>query len=399
MADRDIQIPHSIPSLIYKESNGALRGFKQDLIQEDITEIFQQSLVCSVCSGVIRDAVQSMGRTVSHSCALESFGDIDKNVQDNVIECPYKAICCNTKEIMKKHLDEYLAENIIPKQKQLLAQFKDLQDKNEELIRINADLRHKMNSSSDMNIWYITLAILLVVMNIFIIYQLENDILFGREKNQVLINENIQELPTPLSSNFEGTEHICTNEDNTSIIDLVNFSEKLELKLENSISKINDKITNIQREIQKQLDERLPAVSKYIKERNKILQGVKWTHEYIESDIIIHGPYFYLGLCRLRIHAKFGYKNNKSGLKYYVTRSSGDYDGAVNKCHIAYICHFYEHIDGTKSSILEEEKDNNLEIDDQLSIQFFHYGFNFVRTQLIRNDKVTVKIYFDTENT
>ena len=76
--------PHSIASLIYVEINERARGFKQELLSEEVTDKLQQFLFCPECKGIIREAIQSKGRTVCHNCSRDSSGDSDQNVQANV---------------------------------------------------------------------------------------------------------------------------------------------------------------------------------------------------------------------------------------------------------------------------------------------------------------------------
>ena len=511
MAEKCFFLPHSISSLIYVETDGKARGYREDLVKEGFSEISRQFLMCPECKGVIRDAVRSKGRTVCESCTTGIASDTDKNVQynvsklkcrcplsnegcnwsgvlgtvrehldscvvllvecpakcgevlqkggvvehqmrscslrlkqcdfcnqqvqsnkennhakeclnhpENVVTCPYKEIGCNTLEILRKNLDGHLKEKFVTHQDLLLTQFNCLQANNRQLNQINEELRNKLKLNNS-GVWIILLAVLAVGLAMLVTYQMEYNTRFEKNifklefDNKILIKEQalVRESMDEVSKQYERIElrfkkFIDSINKNVSDVErgLQNLFQKVsenglplehELRLGQSIKSLQYNITLFQRELQKQLDERLPAVSRYIKERDKILQGVVWTHEYIESDIILHGPKFYLGLCRLRIHAKFGYKNKKSGLSYYVTRLNGDYDGGVTNCHITYICHFYQHLDGTKSSTLDEKKDNYLEIEDQLSLSHFHYGYNFKRTELIQDDKVTVKFYLDSE--
>ena len=338
------------------------------------------------------------------------------NHPENVVACPYMKIGCNTVEVLRRNLDGHLKDNSLTHQDLLLTQLNSLQVKNTQLTKTSEELRNKLKLNSS-GLWIILLAVLAVGVAILVTYQIEYNASFEEDifklefdnriqiKEQSLMRESVNEIHKQYER-IEMRFKLFINSINKNVSDiersLQNLSEnepslEHELRIGQSFKSLKHNITVFQRELQKQLDERLPAVSRYIRERGKILQGVVWTHEYVESDIILHGPKFYLGQCRLRIHAKFGYKNNKSGLSYYVTRLSGDYDGAVTHCHVTYICHFYQHLDGTKSSTLDEEKDNYLEIEDQLSISHFHYGYNFRRTELIRDNKVTVKFYLDSE--
>ena len=107
--------PHSVHSLLYVEVSGKPRGYKRDLLREQVTDSLQQFLFCPECSGVIREAVQSKGRTVCQACTAGLSGDSDRNVQANVpllkCRCPLSLEGCGwSGEIgsIREHMDTCL---------------------------------------------------------------------------------------------------------------------------------------------------------------------------------------------------------------------------------------------------------------------------------------------------
>ena len=112
MAEKCFFTPHSISSLLYVEIDGKARGYREDLVKEEFTEIYRQFLVCPECKGLIREAVRSKGKTVCQSCSTGIASDIDKNVQDSVSKlkcrCPLSDEGCTWSGVLgavREHLD------------------------------------------------------------------------------------------------------------------------------------------------------------------------------------------------------------------------------------------------------------------------------------------------------
>ena len=91
--------PHSVPELIYVKLNSNYRGYKQELIRDEIPEGARQFLVCPKCSGIIREPRHYKEETVCQYCTTGPLGNVDQKVQSNVVElkcvCPLSNRGCN----------------------------------------------------------------------------------------------------------------------------------------------------------------------------------------------------------------------------------------------------------------------------------------------------------------
>ena len=311
------------------------------------------------------------------------------------IACPYKEIGCDTIGLLRKHLERHLKENLIGHHKLILAQFQQQQRGTVELRdRVHAMQTHRVqdtsagrrNRSVSVGILLFLFTVLTAGISVLVWYQVEN-------------NQRLERVILKLGNDMKRKElevrtiiETFANETKSRFDLMLASVEDVEVRFEQS--KHIDLLEQLQT-----VTNRLPPISRYIRERDKILQGVGWTHVWMEEEHRIDGPNFYLtGLCRLQLHVKFSQTNGRFQPRYFVTRVIGDYDEVVESCHISYFYHFYENLEtGTKSTMLGEYKGSDLGTGDLLYIHYFYYEIEFKHTGLIQKDMLTVKVYFDTE--
>ena len=132
----------------------------------------------------------------------------------------------------------------------------------------------------------------------------------------------------------------------------------------------------------------------YIQDRDETLRGVEWTHRNVGGETY-HGPIFYLGTCKLRLHV-YVYRYVRDGRRdanYYVTRLRGDHNDVSDTCHITYV-HLYtvNTRDDSRDDVNDLRVSKELKVGDEYWIN--RSFVIFVDSSL---PTVTIRIYLDLE--
>ena len=111
MAEKNLQISHSIQSLLYVEWNGNYCGYKLELISDNISGDLRDFIICSECKGVCREARQWKGKTVCGMCVSGTAGNLDEKVGNKIAilnsKCPLSENGCDWAGVlaeMERHM-------------------------------------------------------------------------------------------------------------------------------------------------------------------------------------------------------------------------------------------------------------------------------------------------------
>ena len=181
---------------------------------------------------------------------------------------------------------------------------------------------------------------------------------------------------------------------------------RLESRLELAIDDMNTMINRSLKETENTLNSyrleleatklNVLSESKYFDEMDKILHGIQWRHPWLDSNEVVQGPIFYLGLCKVRIFVNFQFSTdwNDHTANYYLKRYEGQYDDVIDSCRITY--NHYTYVDeeyGTNSIEWWSKSDSKLEVAEE-----FYIGSitKYKIAKLLKNTQLMYRIYFDT---
>ncbi|KAI6646435.1 hypothetical protein LOD99_12557 [Oopsacas minuta] len=443
-------IEETIPSLIYVERYGTFKGFKQDLLTNQINRGLRNLLLCPECDGVIRQATKFRGNTVCLSCTTSFNFDIDLDVQVKVAllecRCPlsYKGCvwvgdlqslyehmnCCNLLsmnsqhgEILKKKslansnklhysnrdkktcpykeigfqasgklkhgLTKHLDEEMVCHQETILNQLHYLQNSNTELLKIintqnveidaiKSESKKQQQSAKKVNrnTWIIRFLFLFFIpIALSVNYNLVQDLYHTSNEMIRMLNQTKEEYQYLKSRFAEVIKEINGTIANNS----------LEM----------EKTLNIHHLELQSLKVNAVSISKYFEEYDKILHGIEWRHKWIDSNELIYGPTFYIGLCKVRIYASFKFSAEWNGYtaNYYLKRYKGEYDNVIESCRITYRRYIYVDEDyGINSIEWWSNSDAILDID----WNFYIGSITKARVlKVLKNTQLTYRVYFD----
>ena len=116
MAERNPRIPHSIESLLFVNRNGKYCGYKQELINENISADLREFLICAECEGISRKPRNWEGNRVCKICFPgHSMRKINKRAENKIeflnAMCPLSEEGCGWEGRLgeiKGHVEECL---------------------------------------------------------------------------------------------------------------------------------------------------------------------------------------------------------------------------------------------------------------------------------------------------
>ena len=436
MATRNVLKTDSIDSLIYKEKGEGYRGYRKELLTEETHDKLKKFIFCCECEGVSRKPRLAEGKTFCTPCYKSTLPAVDSRVDEIVLQlksrcplstrgcdwsgqlgdivqhmsvcvklrvacvigcgevlercetdghlkncplrreqceycgeevqasganrhialcprhpdgevsCPYKELGCGVLGIKRKGLDTHLADYSISHQKLMLREIHQLRSENNKLRSEDDKLRDTSEKK-----------------------ECENSKKFQYLKRTNLIIHNRVWILVALA--VLGIAILVSYVD----VNILSNKRSIQFLMSNTMSNAT-------------------YLYDYIQDRDETLRGVEWTHRNVRYETY-HGPIFYLGTCKLRLHV-YVYRTVSSGFrnaKYYVTRLRGDYDDVSDTCHITYV-HLYtvNTRDDSRDNVRNESVSKELEVGDEYWINgsFFIYADSSQLT-------ITIRIYFDLE--
>ena len=443
MAERNPRIAHSIESLLFVKRNGKYCGYKQELINDNISAEWKGFLICAECKGISIKRRQRRGNTVCQMCVTGYFmGDIDERVENKVTslnsQCPLseEGCCWNGKlgEI-EQHMEECLKVVVECKQKcGILFERKCTDQHNKGIcplrmiqckyckqeVHVKEENRHigecQHHPDREVSCPYMELGCEAIIlrknMEIHLTENMRNhQKLMLDELNQLKIrNEHQRDIIDKKEISQRKNFKIYMNETRRksmiwTILSVVavgiaiiiamyqtsNIQTYTNYEIKSIESKINSKTELNSKQIES-IFSSLGYIHEHIEERGKILLGTQWIHDLKENGWF-YGPTFYLKQCKLRlkVYARATtYQNHKRYTGYYVERLEGEYDDVINNCKITYIFISFWYLDDIQPKDTDSSDFNiNLKVGDSKSFSYTYWDFP--------DGRALVRFYFDTD--
>ena len=262
----------------------------------------------------------------------------------------------------------------------ILKRLRELEDTNSELRRKIKEQTLEINR----NVWLYRILFLLVSIALSVVVRMSQKEV---EKQYNRLESRLDAINTTIERNFKETE----NTFNSYRLDLDAINTTIERNYKETENTFNSYRLELEAMKVNALSE-----SKYFDEMDKILHGIQWRHQWLDSNEEIYGPTFYLGLCRVRIFVNFKFSKdwNDHTANYYLKRYEGQYDDVIDSCRITY--RHYTYVDeeyATNSIEWWSKSDTKLEVTKK-----FYIGSitKYKIAKLLKNNLLVFRVYFDT---
>ena len=446
MAEENSYFPHSIQSLLYVEKNGNYCGYKQELIDEDISGELREFLICAGCKGISRMARHVGGNTVCEMCVTGPSSNLDERVESKVYylksKCPLSMNSCDWTGVLgeiEQHMVVCLKVLVECQQEcGMIIERETTQQHNNEVcplrivecqycreeIQVKDENLHIMecmqHPDTEIPCPYMALGCdVIIVRKDKDIHLTENVI--GHQK---LILYQLEQLRRKNQEQKMRKEKMDKQRRRYLVIGIItaiiagiipaviaiavaicqaNSIQYNSQRIEANSHQMNFSSQLIQTNSH-QIDSNLQLIkliqlsnsgflTDYIGSRRKALPGIAWVHDLGESGHI-YGPTFYMGQCKMSLKAYIytsGWNNSRKHAQYFVQRVSGLFDSSNSSCLITYTHASYGYLDDIKPQyIYSSESIRNLTAGNfyYLSNEYWKYT---------NNRKVIIRVYFDTE--
>ena len=292
-----------------------------------------------------------------------------RNHPDTEVKCPYKELGCEV-IVLRKDRGIHITENMTDHHTLMLNQLNQLRNRNDQLERVNQQLRNRVTiietSAIDREGEH----------------TLERNTIAGQRKQDMKVaSRRVIFVCTAIV--------ICIIVAATIGIPLT-VTQGNNIKA-NSVG-INSNLQQIEASLQliESLLSNASYIYEYIEERGKALLGIEWIYNLNETENL-YGPTFYLGQCKLSLRAVAEATNEPNYeiyTKYYIERVEGKYDSVVS-CIITYTYTTLSTMDNAQHEDTRSYDPNaDLSVGESIPISS-NYWANL-------EENCIVRVYFDT---